>query len=279
MICSTVELHPQRNRESQRRESSPRRRGYEPRALARGRCVRDRVRTPPGNRTPPMGFGNPARRQPEQCMDVALRRRMRASVVVPLEGLEPSPATFVASCPILGTVADVRGLLTAFVRVVAGKASPRAVTGSRRRWRPHRRGQARRPLTRTGHLRGGAPGASLTRSPECRYLRPVIVTVTDVYRPERSASPPIIARSGGIEPTISGWRDRRTDHCPTSAKSRISGSRHATRPTVTHHPTVPWTAVSEGGPGGGMTPPGEGLATNLPVIQRARRDSNPQPAG
>lgn len=184
--------------------------------------MRDRVRTPPGNRTPPMGFGNPARRQPEQCMDVALRRRMRASVVVPLEGLEPSPATFVASCPILGTVADVRGLLTAFVRVVAGKAPPRAVTGSRRRWRPHRRGQARRPLTRTGHLRGGAPGASLTRSPECRYLRPVIVTVTDVYRPERSASPPIIARSGGIEPTISGWRDRRTDHCPTSAREGLA---------------------------------------------------------
>jgi len=29
---------------------------------------------------------------------------------------------------------------------VAGEAPPRAVAGSRRRWRPHRRGQARRPL-------------------------------------------------------------------------------------------------------------------------------------
>lgn len=211
--------------------------------------------TPPGNRTLSHGFWRP---RPAPAGAVHGRRAPSpAARVVPPGGLEPPSATFATSCSIRGTGAGVRGRLTAGVRV-AGEAPPRAVAGSRRRWRPHRRGQARRPLTRAGHLRGGAPGASLTRSPECRYLRPVVVTVTDVYRPERSASPPTIVRLGGIEPSISGLRDRGTDHCPTSAEN---------------------FAVSEGGPAGGMTPAGEGLATNLPVVQRARRDSNPHPTG
>lgn len=189
--------HPER---SQRRESSPRQRGYEPRVLARGRCavVAGTEAWHTARESNPASWVLEAQPGASRCSasDVALRRP--DARVVPPEGLEPSSATFVASCPIRGTVASCTR--SANDRSTGAGERRRALgarRGSRRRWRPHRRGWPRQPLTRAGHLRGGAPGASLTRSPECRYLRPVIVTVTNVSRPERPARARSSSRAWG----------------------------------------------------------------------------------
>lgn len=128
-----------------------------------------------------MGFGGPARPRRSSARAHASR-----GGAVPPEGFEPPPATFVASCPILGTVAKRRA------RTWPDHEDPH---------RPARRGEPgapqslisktsapatnRRPLTRTDHLRGGDP--VLARSvARVRYLRSVIVTVIDIDRPERS---------------------------------------------------------------------------------------------